>query len=391
MTFHSGWHFLQTPGPSNVPERVRAAMARPTIDHRSREFSELTLELIDGLRHVANTAGSVILFPSSGTGAWEAAIVNTLSPGDRVVMYETGHFSTLWYNMAKEWGLDVEFLPGDWRHGVNTSAIEEILNEDRDHSIRAVMLIHNETSTGVKSSISSVRQTINRVDHPALLMVDTISSLASIDYRQDEWGVDVTVGCSQKGLMLPPGLGINIVSDKALQASTASRFPKSYWNWNAIISANQTGYYPYTPPTNLLFGLQESLRMLHEEGMTQVFERHARFAEATRRAVSVWGFELLCTNPNEYSDSLTAVVMPREHDSTDFCHKAAENFNVSLGQGLGKLAGKVFRIGHMGYFNEPMLVGTLGAIELTLRQMNVPIHPGGVNGALDYLSVAYES
>ena len=389
MDFRSGWHFLQTPGPTNVPERVLAAIARPTIDHRGKEFQNLSREVIEGLRQVAQTSGRAMIFPSSGTGAWEAALVNTLSPGDRVLMVETGHFATLWHNMALRWGLEVDFLPGDWRHGADPLAIEEKLREDRDHAIRAVMVVQNETSTGVRSRIAEIRQVMNGLGHPALLMVDTISSLASIDYRHDEWEVDVTIGCSQKGLMLPPGIGINIVSDKALRASKSSRFPKSYWDWEAMSETSRSGFFPYTPPTNLLYGLRESLHMLLEEGLTQVFARHERLAEATRQAVRAWGLELLCVNPEEYSNVLTAVLMPEGHDATAFCHMTADRFNMSIGQGLGKLQGKVFRIGHLGYFNEPMLAGTLGGLEMAFHHAGVPFRSGGLLAAVEYLAQAH--
>ncbi len=382
----TGRHFLQIPGPTNVPDRVLSALAHPTIDHRSQEFQRLSHEVMEGVKRVAQASDPVFIFPSSGTGAWEAALVNTLSSGDRVVMFETGHFATLWYQMARRWNIQVEFVPGDWRHGASITALEEILHRDINRQIRAVMVVHNETSTGVCSSIGAIRQVMNAAGHPALLMVDTISSLGSIDYRHDEWGVDVTIGCSQKGLMLPPGIGFNIVSQKAWQASSSAHLPKSYWDWQAMRTTEQTGFFPYTPPTNLFYGLRESTRMLLEEGLPRVFARHTRLAEATRRAVVGWGLELLCANAGEYSQSLTAVIMPGGHDSTALCQLAAEKFNLSLGQGLGKLQGRVFRIGHLGDLNELMLLGALGGLELAMRRANIPIRPTGVHDAIDYLA-----
>jgi alanine-glyoxylate transaminase/serine-glyoxylate transaminase/serine-pyruvate transaminase len=386
MVYQSGRHFLQIPGPTNVPDRVLRAMAKPTIDHRGPEFSELTHEVIDGLKQIFRTSGTVIIFPSSGTGAWEAALVNTLSPGDKVLMFETGYFATLWRNMAVKLGLDVDFIPGDWRHGVDPAIIEEKLSEDRNHKIKSVTVVHNETSTGVTSRVSEVRKAIDRTHHPALLMVDTISSLASIDFKHDEWGVDVTIGCSQKGLMLPPGLGLNAISDKALEASKSSRFSKSYWDWEAMIKDNQSGFFPYTPSTNLLYGLRESLHMLFEEGLENVFARHHRMAEATRRAVRAWGLEILCLNPEEYSHSLTAVLMPNGYNADDLRELILKKMNMSLGTGLGKLKGKIFRIGHLGDFNGLMLAGSLSGIEMGLALANVLFSKGGVNKALDYLA-----
>jgi alanine-glyoxylate transaminase/serine-glyoxylate transaminase/serine-pyruvate transaminase len=386
MSYLSGKHFLQIPGPTNVPDRVLRAMARPTIDHRGPEFSQLTHEVMDGLKQIFRTSGTVVIYPSSGTGAWEAALVNTLSPGDKILMFETGYFATLWRNMAMKLGLEVDFVPGDWRHGVDHAVIEEKLSEDKKHHIKALMVVHNETSTGVTSRIPGVRKAIDRTGHPALLMVDTISSLASIDYRHDEWGVDVTVGCSQKGLMLPPGLGINAISDKALKAAKSARLPKSYWDWKSMISDNKSGFFPYTPATNLLYGLRESLWMLVEEGLENVFARHHRLAEATRRAVKAWGLEILCLNPEEYSNSLTAVLMPNGYNADELRELILKKFNMSLGTGLGKLKGKIFRIGHLGDFNDLMLAGTLSGIEMGLALAKVPFSRGGVTEALDYLS-----
>ncbi len=381
-----GRHFLQIPGPTNVPDRILRAMDFPTIDHRGPDFQALGREVLDGCRAVFQTAGHVVIFPSSGTGAWEAAIVNTLSPGDRVLMAETGYFASLWRAMAERLGLEVEFVPGDWRHGVNPQEVERRLSEDHGRSLRAVMVIHNETSTGVTSRVAEVRRAIDRTGHPALLMVDTISSLASIDYRHDEWGVDVTVGGSQKGLMLPPGLGFNALSDKALVASRSARMPRSYWDWQEMLKSNAGGFFPYTPATNLLYGLRESLRMLQEEGLPQVFARHARHAEAARAAVRGWGLELLPLDPAEYSNSLTAVVMPEGHDSDRFRAAALQGWDISLGAGLGKLQGRIFRVGHLGDFNDLMLMGTLAGVELGLRSTGVPFTAAGLSAAIDVLS-----
>ena len=386
MVYQSGRHFLQIPGPTNVPERVLRAMAQPTIDHRGPEFANLAHEVFQGLKQIFKTSGKVVIFPSSGTGAWEAALVNTLSPGDKVLMFETGHFATLWRNMAVKLGLEVDFVPGDWRHGVDPSLVEDELSKDRNHDIKAVAIVHNETSTGVTNRVAEVRKAIDRAEHPALLMVDTISSIASIDYRHDEWGVDVTVGCSQKGLMLPPGLGLNAISDKALKAAKSCRFPKSFWDWEAMISDNQSGFFPYTPATNLLFGLRESIQMLFEEGLENVFSRHRRFAEATRRAIRAWGLEILCLNPEEYSPSLTAVLMPDGYNADELREIILKKFNMSLGTGLGKLKGKIFRIGHLGDFNDLMLAGTLCGVEMGLELANIPHSKGGVSEALDYLA-----
>ena len=382
----SGRHFLQIPGPTNVPDRILRAMDRPTIDHRGPEFARLGAAILQDLKLVFQTSGPVIVYPSSGTGAWEAALVNTLSPGDRVLMSETGHFATLWCEMARRLGLEVDLLPGDWRHGVNPEQIEARLAEDRDHRIKAVCVVHNETSTGVTSRIPQVRRAIDRAGHPALFMVDTISSLASIDYRQDEWAVDVTVGGSQKGLMLPPGLGFNALSDKALAAAKGARLPKSYWDWQPMLAANAKGVFPYTPATNLLYGLRESLSMLLEEGLQQVFARHDRHAEATRRAVRGWGLELLCLEPPECSSSLTAVLVPDSLDADALRAAILERYDLSLGNGLGRLAGRVFRIGHLGDFNDLMLAGTLAGIEMGLKQLSFAVKASGVAAALDYLS-----
>jgi alanine-glyoxylate transaminase/serine-glyoxylate transaminase/serine-pyruvate transaminase len=385
MIYKSGRHFLQIPGPTNVPQRVLRALSRSTIDHRGPEFAELSLEVLEGLQRVFQTSGPVFIYPSSGTGAWEAALVNTLSPGDKVLMFETGHFATLWRNMAAALGLEVDFVPTDWRHGVDPEVVEEKLVEDRDHRIRSVMAVHNETSTGVTSRIPLIREAMDRANHPALLMVDTISSLASIEYRHEQWGVDVTVGCSQKGLMLPPGLGLNAVSDKALHASGSAKLPRSFWDWEAMLTANKQGFFPYTPATNLLYGLQEAIQMLEAEGLQNVFDRHDRHAEATRRAVRAWGLEVLCANPAEYSSSLTAVMMPEGFDADELLALILKKFDMCLGIGLGKVKGKIFRIGHLGYFNDLMLAGTLSGLEMGLSLAGIPFSKGGVAAALDYL------
>lgn len=388
MSYRSGRHFLQIPGPTNVPDRILRAIDRPTIDHRGPEFGALGREVLSGLKHIFQTRGRVIIYPASGTGAWEAALVNTLSPGDRVLMFETGHFASLWRRLAERLGLTVDFVPGDWRHGVDPAAVEARLAEDRAHSIKAVCAVHNETSTGVASRIGEIRRAIDRADHPALYFVDTISSLASIDYRHDEWGVDVTVAGSQKGLMLPPGLSFNAVSDKALKASESAGLPRSYWAWDEMLKPNETGFFPYTPATNLLYGLREAIAMLLDEGLDAVFARHAWLGEATRRAVRTWGLEILCKNPAEYSNSLTAVLMPEGQDGDAFRRVVLERFDMSLGSGLGKLQGRVFRIGHLGDFNALMLAGTLAGVEMGLAAAGVPHTKGGVQAAMDYLSQA---
>jgi len=384
----SGRHFLQIPGPTNVPDRVLRAIAQPTIDHRGPEFAALGRDVIDGLKRVFKTDADLVIYPSSGTGAWEASLVNTLSPGDRVLMFETGHFATLWRDMAVRLGLDVEFVAGDWRRGVDPAIVAGKLADDRGHAVKAVAVVHNETSTGVASRIPAIRDAMDDAKHPALLLVDTISSLGSIDYRHDEWGVDVTVAGSQKGLMLPPGLGFNAVSAKARAAATRARLPRAYWDWQPMLRDNTAGFFPYTPATNLLYGLREALRMLDEQGLANVFARHDRFAEATRRAVRAWGLEILCADPREYSSSLTAVVMPAGHDADAFRKIALERFDMSLGTGLGRLKGKVFRIGHLGDFNDLMLAGTLSGVEMALAAADVPFARGGVTAALDFLAHA---
>jgi alanine-glyoxylate transaminase/serine-glyoxylate transaminase/serine-pyruvate transaminase len=380
----SGRHFLQIPGPTNVPDRVLRAIDQPTIDHRGPEFAVLGLDVLDRIRTVFQTKQPVVIYAASGTGAWEAALVNTLSPGDRVLMYETGHFAMLWKRLAERVGLAPELLPGDWRHGADPEAIHARLADDRAHAIKAVCVVHNETSTGVTSRIPEIRRAIDCAAHPALLMVDTISSLASIDYRHDEWGVDVTIAGSQKGLMLPPGLSFNAASEKARAASRHARLPRSYWAWDEILEANKKGYWPSTPATNLLYGLQAALDQLLAEGLPDVFARHDRHAEATRRAVRSWGLEILCANPLEYSSSLTAVLMPPGHDADAFRRVVLEHLDMSLGTGLTKLAGKVFRIGHLGDFNDLSLMATLSGVEIGLALAGVPHRAGGTQAALDY-------
>ncbi|OGA19177.1 MAG: serine--glyoxylate aminotransferase [Betaproteobacteria bacterium RIFCSPLOWO2_12_FULL_63_13] len=386
MAYRSGRHFLQIPGPTNLPDRVLRAMNMPTIDHRGPEFGRMGLEIFEGLREMLQTRQPVVIYPASGTGAWEAALVNTLSPGDRVLMFETGQFAALWSKMATRLGLQVEVVATDWRRGVDPAMVEAKLKEDHTHAIRALCVVHNETSTGVTSRIGAVRAAIDAAGHPALFMVDTISSLACIDYRHDEWGVDVTIAGSQKGLMLPPGLSFNCVGEKALAASKSAKLPKSYWAWEEMLAANKSGFFPYTPATNLLYGLREALRMLREEGLQDVFARHARHAEATRRAVRAWGLEIVCAVPTEYSNSLTAVMTPQGHDADALRRIILDAYDMSLGTGLGRLAGKIFRIGHLGDFNDLALAGTLAGVEMGLTLANVPHEKGGVQAAMEYLA-----
>jgi len=390
MTRRAGRHFLQIPGPTNVPDRVLRAIDFPTMDHRGPDFATIGKECLAGMKRVFKSAqGEVVIYPASGTGAWEAALANTLSPGDRVLMYETGHFATLWQKMAAKLGLEVEFMPGDWRRGADPEAIEKKLRADTDKRIKAVCVVHNETSTGVVSRIADVRKAIDAAKHPALYMVDTISSLASIDYRHDEWGVDVTVAGSQKGLMLPPGLSFNCISPRALKASTTAKLPRSYWAWDEMIANGKGGYFPYTPATNLLYGLREALKMLlDEEGLDAVFARHQRHAEATRRAVRAWGLEIFALDQREYSGSLTAVLMPAGHDADRLRKIILEAFDMSLGTGLTKLGGKVFRIGHLGDFNDLTLMGTLAGVEMGLALAGVPMKKEGVQAAMEYLASA---
>ncbi|MEL6480348.1 MAG: aminotransferase class V-fold PLP-dependent enzyme [Pseudomonadota bacterium] len=387
----AGRHFLQIPGPTNVPDRVLRAMDYPTIDHRSADFAEIGRKAIAGMKSVFKTEAHVIIYPASGTGAWEAALVNTLSAGDRVLMCETGHFATLWKKMADKLGLVTEFISTDWRVGADEAAIEARLRDDSAGEIKAVCVVHNETSTGCTSDIAAVRKAIDAAGHDALLMVDTISSLASIDYRHDEWGVDVTVSGSQKGLMLPPGLSFNAVSEKAMAATATAGMTRSYWDWTEMTGPNLKGFFPYTPATNLLYGLVEACDMLHEEGLDRVFARHERHAAATRAAVNAWGLEILCREPRFYSGSLTAVMMPEGHSADAFRAVVLEHFDMSLGQGLSKLSDKIFRIGHLGDFNDLTLIGTLGGVEMSLGLAGVPHTKGGVDAAMAVLAGATDA
>lgn len=381
-TYAAGRHFLQIPGPTNVPDRVLRAMDYPTIDHRGPQFAAIGKKCLDGMKTIFKTRSHVVIYPASGTGAWEAALVNVLQEGDLVLMVETGHFATLWNRMATKLGLETEFLATDWRRGVDPQAVEDRLRADTDGKIKAVCVVHNETSTGSTSAIAEVRAAIDAVSHNALLLVDTISSLASIDFRHDEWGVDVTVSGSQKGLMLPPGLSFNAISEKAVSVSQASGMRRSYWDWSEQIAANADGAFPYTPATNLLYGLAEAIDMLHEESLDAVFARHDRHAAATRRAVQAWGLEVLCQEPRDFSSSLTAVLLPDGHDADEFRAGVLEKFNMSLGNGLSKLAGRVFRIGHLGDFNDLMLLGTLSGVEMGLSLADIPHQKGGVDAAM---------
>ena len=385
---HAGRHFLQIPGPSSVPDRILRAISQQTIDHRGPDFAAVGLKALEGMKKIFKTDSHVFIYPASGTGAWEAALVNVLSPGDQVLMFETGHFATMWKNMAERLGLNAEFIGGDWRSGADPDLIEKRLREDTSHKIKAVCVVHNETSTGSVSPIAEVRQAIDNAGHPALLMVDTISGLASIDYRHDEWGVDVTVSGSQKGLMLPPGLSFNAASQKALGVNKTAELQRSYWDWADMIGPNKTGYFPYTPGTNLLYGLNEALDMLHEEGLDNVFARHARHGEATRMAVRAWGLDVLCAQQGQESGVLTAVRLPEGHSADRFRAITLENYNISLGNGLSKVADKVFRIGHLGDFNDLMLMATLSGVEMGLAKAEIPHQSGGTQAALEHLKTA---
>ena len=386
MPHRAGRHFLQIPGPSNSPDRILHALAKPTIDHRGPDFGELGKEVLAGIKRIFQTEHPVVIYPASGTGAWEAALVNTLSPGDKVLMVETGQFATLWREMALKLGLQPEFIQGDWRRGVVPDQVEEKLRADTGREYKAVCVVHNETSTGATSRIHEVRQAIDAAGHPALFMVDTISGLASMDYRHDAWGADVTVSGSQKGLMLPPGISFNALSPRALEARKTAGYPISYWDWEAMVGMNQTGYFPYTPNTNLLYGLKEAIDMLEEEGLANVFARHARLAEAARRCVRTWGLEIQCLEERDYSNVLTGVRLPEGHDADALRATILEHFNMSLGNGLGKIKGRVFRIGHLGDFNESMLMGTLANVEMGLGLAGVPHQKGGVDAAMAYLT-----
>jgi alanine-glyoxylate transaminase / serine-glyoxylate transaminase / serine-pyruvate transaminase len=385
MALHTGRHFLQIPGPTNVPDRVLRAMDMPTMDHRGPEFAALGLDVLAATQRVFRTKQPVIIYPSSGTGAWEAAIVNTLSPGDKVLMAETGQFAVLWRGIAEKFKLEVDFLPGDWRRGADLELIEARLAADRSHQIKAVCVVHNETSTGCVTHPLEVRKALDRTKHPALLLVDTISGLGSVEYEHDAWGIDVTVAGSQKGLMLPPGLGFNAVSEKALAVAKASPSMRSYWDWEDVIAINKIGTWPYTPATNLLFGLKEAIAMLEEEGLENVWTRHKRHSAATRAAVKAWGLETQCQDPHAHSPALTGVVVPDGHDADHFRKVVLENFDMSLGTGLNKIKGKVFRIGHLGHFNDLMLMGTLAGVEMGLDLAKVPHRTGGVMAAMEVL------
>jgi alanine-glyoxylate transaminase/serine-glyoxylate transaminase/serine-pyruvate transaminase len=382
---NAGRHFLQIPGPTPIPDRILRAMDTPIIDHRGPEFIKLARRVLDGIKTIFKTTKPVIIYTATGTGAWEAALVNTLSAGDRVVMVETGQFARLWKDMAVKLGLKCEFIPTDWRSGADPAAIEAALREDKAHEIKAVCVLHNETATGCTSPVLQIRQAIDRAGHPALLMVDTISSLASTDYRHDEWGVDVTIGGAQKGLMLPPGMSFNALSDKAMAASEKSTLAKSFWSWEDMLRMNRQGFFPYTPATNMLHGLAVAIDMLHEEGLDNVFARHYRLAEATRRAVRAWGLEILCRDPQCYSSTVTAVLLPDGHNADQFRDLALEHFNISYGMSFGPYAGKYFRIGHLGDTNDLTIMGALAGTEMALALAGVPFKKGGVQAAMDYI------
>ena len=384
--FKSGRHFLQIPGPTNIPDRVLRAMDHPIMDHRGPEFASMSKNIFEKIKMVFKTKEQVIIYPASGTGAWEAAIVNTLNEGDKILMFETGHFSLLWLEIAKKFKLEVDFVSSDWRTGVDPMIVEKKLAEDKQKRIKAIFVVHNETSTGVTSKISEIRSAIDNAKHPCLFFVDTISSLGSIDYKHDDWGVDVTVGGSQKGLLLPPGLSFNALSQKAIKAYNKSTLSKSYWDWKPMMDNNKNGFFPYTPATNLLYGLNEALEILFEEGLENVFKRHKTLAEATRIAVNAWGLEILCKNKDEYSNSLTAALVPEGYNADDLRKIILDNYNMSLGTGLSKMKGKIFRIGHLGDFNELMLAGTLAGIEMGLRNSKIPYKSGGIMSALNFLS-----
>lgn len=384
-----GRHFLQIPGPTTVPDRVQRAMAAPIIDHRGPEFAKLAKKCLEGIKTIFKTTNPVIIYTATGTGAWEAALANTLSPGDKVLMVETGQFATLWKKMAERLGIVPEFISTDWRHGADPALIEKRLREDKNKEIKAVCVLHNETSTGALTPIADIRKAIDAAGHPALFMVDTISSLASADYRHDEWGVDVSVGGAQKGLMLPPGMSFNAVSDKALAANKTSKLPKSFYAWDEMLNMNKVGFFPYTPATQMLQGLTVGIEMLHEEGLENVFARHERLAEATRRAIAAWGLENLNKNAKQYSPTITAVMLPEGHDADKFRALALETFNISYGASFGAYAGKYFRIGHLADINDGTLIGALGITEMALQLAGIPIKKGGVQAAMDYLTSAH--
>jgi alanine-glyoxylate transaminase/serine-glyoxylate transaminase/serine-pyruvate transaminase len=386
-----GRHLLHIPGPTPVPDRILRAMDTPIIDHRGPEFAKLAKKCLEGIKTIFKTTQPVIIYTATGTGAWEAALANTLSPGDKVLMVETGQFGTLWKKMADRLGLQTEFITTDWRTGADPKVVEARLREDKKHEIKALCVLHNETSTGCLSPIAEIRKAIDAAGHPALFLVDTISSLASTDYRHDEWGVDVTVGGAQKGLMLPPGMSFNALSEKALAANKTSKLPKSFFAWDEMLAMNKVGFFPYTPATQMLHGLAEGIEMLHEEGLDNVFARHHRLAEATRRAVKHWGLETICRDPKYYSPTLTAVLLPEGHDADAFRALALENFNISFGSSFGRFAGKYFRIGHLGDVNDASMMGGLAATEMALALAGIPHKKGGVQAAMDYLVSAHSS
>src|SRR3989440_8774464 len=384
----TGRHFLQIPGPTNIPDRVLRAIGQPIIDHRGAEFANLAKEVLEGLRPIFQTTSSVVMYPSSGSGAWEAALVNTLSPGDHVLVFETGHFSQLWGQLAQKMGFQVESIPGSWRAGAAAGELESRLNSDKGHAIRAVLVVHNETSTGVTSGIAELRRAMNRTGHSALLIVDAISSLGSMEYHHNEWEVDVTIAASQKGLMIPPGLSFNAISQKALSANKTAKMPRSYWDWDGMLKSSETGSFPYTPATNLIYGLREALQMIREEGLENVLRRHERHARAVRATVWEWRLEIVCSVPQEYSSTVTAVFTPKGHDADRLRATILEHFDLSLCAGLGKLANKGFRIGHLGHFNDLMLKGALTGIEMGKRLASGPHTEGGVMAALYRLAPA---
>ena len=386
-----GRHFLQIPGPAPIPDRIMRAMDMPVIDHRGPEFQELGKRVLTGIKTIFKTKNPVFIYPTSGTGAWEAALSNAFSPGDKILMFETGHFATLWKNMAVKLGLNPEFIASDWRTGANPNVIEERLRADTKNEIKAVCIVHNETSTGITSPVAEIRKAIDAAKHPALFMCDTVSSLASIDYRQDEWNIDVTVCGSQKGLMLPPGLGFTAVSEKALKASKSSKLAKSFFSWDDMAGPNAAGFFPYTPATNLFYGLAEAIDMLHEEGLDRVFARHKRHAEATRRAVTGWGLEILCRDPKCYSPVVTAILMPAGHEADAFRKTVLDHFDMSLGAGLSKVQGKVFRIGHLGDTNDLTILGAIAGVEMGFEVAGVPHKKGGAQAAMEYLAAAAKS
>ena len=385
-TYKAGRHFLSVPGPTNIPDRVLRAMAFPAMDHRGPDFQNLSNNILKKIKLIFKSEDPVVIFPSAGTGAMEASLANTLSEGDKILMFETGHFATEWCQAARRYKLNVDFVPGDWRTGADPKIVEKKLREDKNHEIKAVLVTHNETSTGIKSQVEEVRKAIDSTNHPALFMVDTISSLGSYDYNHQKWKVDVTVGGSQKGLMCPPGLSFNAISPKALEAYKKSNLTKSYFDWGQMLENNKSGFYPYTPAVNLLYALNEAVDMLLEEGLENVFKRHKRHADATRIAVETWGLEILAKNPIERSDSITAIMVPDGHDSDNLRKIIYDNYNMSLGTGLNKVKGKVFRIGHMGDLNDLTLAGTLSGVEMGLKQSGIPFKKGGIMAALDFLS-----